>query len=62
MAKPTAAAHTFPYYDHRTVEEVLRDERDQRQQIKDLDSLSRLRALTYPESRKLELLLRKDAA
>lgn len=61
MTRPTAAKGTFPY-PHRTVAEVLRDQRDEMQILADLDHVSRHRALTNAESLKMERLLRKVAA
>lgn len=55
-----AARGSFPY-PHRAVAEVLREKRDGRQMLADLDALSRQRALTDAESRKLERLLRRAA-
>lgn len=57
-----AAVGGYPFTGHRTVDQVWCDDRDARQMLTDLDALSRLRALTDKESRKLELLLRKVAA
>ncbi len=61
MSKPTAAKGSFPYH-HRTVEEVDIDTGEVSARIAALDSMSRRRALTEPESRTLERLLRLEAA
>jgi hypothetical protein len=57
----TAARGSYPFTSHRTVAQVWREDRDARQMLADLDALSRLRALTDLESRKLERLLRRAA-
>ena len=59
--KPTASPARWPYLEHRTLAQVFAKDFNDEQALLHLDWISRQRALTEEESRRLERLLARAA-